>query len=97
MNNAAAVGIFDGLANGDKSSQEFAKFEQSLATITDRSCWGVQPLNGASQALALNQSHREKRTAARIDSQTVHGHDARMFQLGCRLGFAQETLAQRRR
>src|SRR5262249_55186325 len=90
MNDAAAMGVRNGIAGVDQALQQPAKRDLALARLPRGRVARMEPLDGLLERLPFDQSHRVIRPAIGVSAQTVNRHDPRMLQPSRDLGFKNE-------
>ena len=96
MNDPAAMGIFDRVANVDKSAEQFPQLERSLAGRLRSHVDVVERIDRVFETVAVDEPHRVERPAVGICSQAVDRHDARMLELPGHFRFENESRAAAR-
>ena len=93
VQDAAAVGVVDGVADVGEPPQELAQLQRPLARVGLQSRVAVEPLDRLLEAVALDEPHRVVRAAVAVRAQPVDRHDPGVFEPAGDLGLDQEPLA----
>ncbi len=80
MQDAAAVGVGDRLADVDESAQQAAELEAGIVGRRPGGPRPVEAVDGLLEAVAADESHRVERPAVGMTPQAVDRHDARMLE-----------------
>ena len=96
MQHAAAVGVFDGIADVKESSEQLAQLERPRTGVRLQSLVAVKTADRVLEAIPSDQAHRIERAAVRVHAEGIDRHDAGVFQSPGDLGLEQEARAARR-
>ena len=80
MEDAAAVGILDRVADVEEPAQELAQFQRTSAGIGLENRIGVERGDRVLEAVAADEPHGVIRPAVAVRTQTVDRDDPRMFE-----------------
>jgi hypothetical protein len=96
MNDAATVGVGDGIADGYQAAQQLAQGKAAVGIVACGGTVIMETLDGISEGLAFNETHRVTGLARRVLYQAIHGHDAGMLQLAGDFCLLKKTAADNR-
>ena len=91
MQDAAAVGVVDRVADVGEPPQQLAQFQRPAAGVGLERFVRVEPLDGILEAIAADEPHGVVRPAVAVAAQAVDRDDARMLQPAGDLGLEQES------
>jgi hypothetical protein len=80
VQNAPAVGVFDGIADVGEPPQELAQFERVSARVGLECRVTMEPLNRLLEAVALYEAHRVVGAPTVVGSQPVDRDDSGVFE-----------------
>ena len=93
VQDAAAVGVVDRVADVDEPPQELAQLQRPAAGVGLQRLVGVEALDGLLEAVALDEPHGVVGPAVAVGAQAVDRDDPRVLQPAGDLGLEQEPLA----
>ena len=92
VDDAAAMGIIDGVADVEEAAEQLAQFQRAAAGVVLQCIVAVEVLDRLLEAISPDEPHGVIRAAAAVGAQAVDRHDARVFQATGDLGLGDEPL-----